>query len=121
MQVSKSEETKTTLNPIKKIQFTSQSRRAHVTAFENSQQTMTGYCLQNGLLLSTFSSWVAKYGSNKKRGFIPITVQAHSAVKEIKKPMQRIEIHRGDVKVILPEINDFEAVVNLIKVVMQCN
>ena len=124
MHTPEPDQTKAAPSPTRQIQFTAQSRRAHVTAFENSNQTMTGYCLQNGLLLPTFSGWVARYGRKKQAAFVPIKIQTHSESKEnnvIKKPFQKIEIHRGDVKVILPENNDLKIVIELIKAVMSCN
>lgn len=106
-----------------RMEMNAQARRAHVRAFESGTDTMVRYCELHRLALSTFKNWVPRYGEKEKPAFIPININRNNQIEkiEIKKQSQRIEIHRGDVKVILPEINDLEIVINLIKVMMSCN
>src|SRR3990167_4038174 len=110
-------------HPMMRMEMNAQARRAHVRAFESGTDTMVKYCEAHSLPLSTFKNWVPRYGNKQKSAFIPINVNRDNQIEKIdvKKPSQRIEIHRGDVKVILPEINDLETVINLIKVVFSCN
>jgi transposase-like protein len=110
-------------NPMMRMEINAQARRAHVRAFESGADTMARYCELHGLTITTFKNWVSRYSDNQKPAFIPININRNNQIEkiDIKKPLQRIEIHRGDIKVILPEINDLETVLNLIKVVMSCN
>ena len=108
--------------------FTAQGKRSHVHAFKTSSQTMTAYCKRHGIPISTFSSWVSKYGPVKKGAeeFIPAQVSsALSAQKSMpvtQKTMttQVIEIYRGDLKVVLP-VFDVLMAIEIIKGVLLCN
>ena len=111
--------------PKRQIQFTTQTRRTYVQSFESSNKTMTAYCEEHGIPISTFSAWVTKYGKRQQAGFVPVQVQG--AMSAQKTPVnqktiatQVIEIHRGDLKVVLPMI-DVTMAVEIIKEVLLCS
>ena len=107
-----------------KYYFTAQARRAHVRAYQVSGETMIAYCEKNHLSLSTFKTWVSKYGEKKvPAAFIPITVPVKTQTNELKKlpAAQRLEIIAGGLKIYLPEINDIDVVIKLIKGLSHAN
>lgn len=110
----------------RRIQFTVQARCSHVNAFKSGTQTMTAYCKQHNIPISTFSTWVTKYGKNQQSGFSPVQVQSEPPPQPIPNrekasQLQPIEITRGDLKVILPVISDVRTAIEIIKGVLACN
>lgn len=120
--------TNTPGKPMRSSHVTAQSKRAHVHAFKTSSQTMTAYCKSHGIPISTFSSWVSKYGPAKKgsEAFIPAqissTLSTHQSAPVPQKAIAThvIEIHRGDLKVVLPA-QDIVMALEIIKGVLLCN
>jgi hypothetical protein len=84
---------------------------------------MTAYCKQHDLKISAFSNWNARYTKKKNATFLPIQLSAAPALKksEGELSLQRLEIHKGDLKIILPVANNVEAMANLVKWVISCN
>ena len=64
MMIEKIEENILQIEPEKKF-FTAQARRAHVRAYQSSGESMIAYCDKHHLALSTFKTWVTKYGEKK--------------------------------------------------------
>lgn len=111
------------LNLIKPIKLTTEMRHAHVNAFKQCGLTMTAYCKQHNLKISAFSNWNARYSKKKNATFLPVQLRATPALKksEGEPSLQRLEIHKGDLKIILPLANNVEAMTNLVKMVISCN
>lgn len=110
----------------RRVQFTVQARRSHVNAFELGTQTMTAYCKQHRIPISTFSAWVTKYGKNQRSGFSPVQLQSEAPPqptpnRQKASQLHPIEINRGDLKIILPVISDVRTAIEIIKGVLACN
>ena len=104
--------------------FSAQAKRSHVNAFESSRKTMTAYCEAHNIPLSTFSAWVTKYSKKQQAAFVPIAVQNNppsQAASKKQTSTQYIEIHRGDLKVLLPVSNDVRMVTEIIKGMLACS
>lgn len=99
--------------------MSAQARRAHVRAYQSSNDSMTDYCAKHHLSLVAFKIWVSRYGEKKiSPSFIPVTLSQKNEVAEIKKQttsVQRLEITIGIVKITLPEIIDLETTIKLIQ------
>ena len=121
IQVNDSENSPT--QNIKYAYLSTQAKRAHVRAYQSTGQTMIAYCEQTHLALSTFKAWVSKYGEKKSvTGFIPMIVDNKNQVTaEIKNETQRLEIQKGDFKIIFPGITNLEMTIHLIKGIIACN
>lgn len=112
--------------PKRPVYFTAQAKRSHVNAFESTGKTMTSYCEVHGIPLSTFSTWITRYGKKQPTAFVPVQVKNDPPPKaESKAPTQirapHIEIHRGDLKVVLPVMSDVSMAIQIIKGVFACN
>ena len=103
---------------------TTQTKRFHVQSFESSNKTMTAYCEEHEIAISTFSAWVSKYGVKDDGVFVPIQthepISASASTIETQQPAH-IEIHRGELKVILPILSDAKVAIEIIKGVFSCN
>lgn len=103
---------------------TTQSKRRHVQSFESSNKTMTAYCKEHEIAISTFSTWVSKYGVKDDGVFLPIQthkpIPTSASMIETQQPAH-IEIHRGELKVILPILSDAKVAIEIIKGVLSCN
>jgi len=110
--------------PGRQIKLTAQARRSHVFAFEASKLSMSAYCEKHGIPISTLSTWVTKYGKTQKAAFVPAQVKSNPLPTIPNKPhptqTRAIEIHRGDLRVVLPII-DVAMTVEIIKGVLACN
>jgi len=87
---------------------------------------MTAYCEAHGIPLSTFSTWVTKYSKKQGSAFVPVQVKNEPSPQAALKDQtntqtQHIEIHRGDLKVVLPVTNDVSMAIEIIKGVFACN
>lgn len=110
------------INPSKNF-LTAQARRAHVRAYQADGESMIAYCDKHRLALSTFKSWVTKYGEKKiPAAFVPI-VASKSISAEISKSkaLQLVEIHINNIKIIFPEISDTETLIQLIRGMSHAN
>lgn len=110
------------IEPPKKY-FTTQDKRVHVRTYQSSNESMIAYCDKHQLALSTFKSWVKKYGEKKMpAAFVPILASKHTSadIKSIKS-LQRVEIYAGDIKVIFPELSDTEMLITLIRGISHAN
>lgn len=109
--------------PCKKF-FTAQAKRAHVRAYQTSDDSMISYCDKHHLALSTFKVWVTKYGEKRvPAAFVPIVVASKTSPVEIAKPksLQGVEIYAGDIKIIFPEIPDINTLIQLIRGLSHAN
>ena len=115
------------LNRAKPTLLSREKKLTHLAAFKQSGLTMTAYCKQQGLKISAFSNWNARYAKKKNTTFLPAQLKSqqselkNSQPQMILKSLGRLEIHKGDLKIILPETNHFEAMLNLVKTVISCN
>lgn len=103
------------INPSKNF-LTAQARRAHVRAYQADGESMIAYCDKHRLALSTFKSWVTKYGEKKiPAAFVPIVASKNISAEISKsKALQLVEIHIDNIKIIFPEISDTETLIQLI-------
>lgn len=104
--------------------FTAQARRAHVREYQFSGKSMIVYCDQHHLALSTFKTWVTKYGEKKiPAQFVPMVVASKNSISEMSKTrsLQRVEIHIGDIKIIFPETSDIEILIQFIRGLSHAN
>lgn len=102
-----------------KYYLSAQARRAHVRAYESSNDSMPEYCKKHHLSLIAFKIWVSRYGERKLSAtFIPVTLSQKNEMVEIEKhktAIQRLEITIGSIKITCPEITDIEIVIKLIQ------
>lgn len=110
--------------PRRQHKLTAQARRSHVFAFESGKLSMSAYCEKHGIPISTLSTWVTKYGKTQKAAFMPVQVKDNPppVISPKAHPTQTkaIEIHRGDLKIVLPMV-DVAMTVEIIKGVLACN
>lgn len=105
------------IEPGKKF-FTAQARRAHVREYQMSGESMIVYCDKRHLALSTFKTWVTKYGERKiPARFVPITTAPKNSLEKTSGTisLSRIEIHKGDIKIVVSEVTSIETLIHLIK------
>lgn len=105
------------IEPGKKF-FTAQARRAHVREYQTSGESMIVYCDKHHLALSTFKTWVTKYGEKKiPAQFVPIATTLKNSPTEINeaKSLSRVEIHKGDIKIVVFDTTKIETLIQLIK------
>lgn len=112
--------------PIRQANLTTQSRRSHVNAFELGAQTMTSYCKTHSIPISTFSAWVTKYGKKQKSAFAPVQVKSSQSQMLIAKQhkersRQVIEIHRGNLRIMIPTMLNTSITIEIIKGMIECN
>ena len=99
-------------------------KRFHVQSFESSNKTMTAYCEEHKIAISTFSAWVSQYGQKEAEGFVPIQTPdpiSTSASTLGTQQSARIEIHRGELKVVLPLLSDAQVSIEIIRGILLCN
>lgn len=111
------------IEPGKKF-FTSQARRAHVRQYQTSGESMIAYCDKHHLALSTFKTWVTKYGEKKiPAQFVPIVVSPKNTTSESSKTksLQYVEIHTGNIKIIFPEVSNIETLIQFIRGLSHAN
>ena len=111
------------IEPGKKF-FTAQARRAHVREYQMSGESMIVYCDKRHLALSTFKTWVTKYGEKKVPAqFVPMVIASRNTSSEISKTKSLLccEIHTGAIKVVLPEITNIETLIQLIRGLSHAN
>ena len=104
--------------------FTAQARRAHVRAYQSSGQSMIMYCDKHHLALSTFKTWVTKYGEKLiPAQFVPMTLASKNPNDAFKKTksLSKIEIHAGDIKIVISEVANVETLIQLIKGLSHAN
>jgi hypothetical protein len=102
----------------KYLKLTEEGKRHHVLAYVKSKLSRRTYCDQHGLKLSSFKSWIKRYPPKRTSDFIPIITTPQS---EPRKNTQRIEIYKGNYKVVLPEIESVAVVISIIRGVISCN
>lgn len=110
------------VEPCKKF-FTGQMRRAHVRAYQISGESMIAYCGKHHLALSTFKSWVTKYGEKIiPASFVPMTLASKNSDETKKvKLLPHIEIHTGDIKIVVHNATDTETLIQLIRGLSHAN
>lgn len=104
--------------------FTVQARRVHVRSYQTSGESMIAYCNKHQLALSTFKTWVTKYGEKKvPAAFVPMVVASKNLPMEIAKTksLQGVEIHVCDIKIIFSEISHLETLIQLIRELSYAN
>ena len=104
--------------------FTIEEKRRHVSAYIKSNLTRAEYCRRNGLKLTSFKNWATKYGRKRKNGFVSVisTPQPQSITPHPPNTkQQRIEITKGNCKVVLCDVVNAASVVEAIKGVLLCN
>ncbi len=117
MMIEKTVENILQIEPGKKF-FSAQARRAHVRAYQSSTESMIVYCDKHHLTLSTFKTWVTKYGEKKiPAQFIPITTAPKNSLTEISeaKSLSRVEIHKSDIKIVVFDTTNIDTLIQLIK------
>src|SRR3990167_6521331 len=105
------------IEPGKKF-FTAQARRAHVRSYQASGESMIVYCEKHHLALSTFKTWVTKYGEKViPAQFVPMTLASKNPNDTLKKTksLSQIEIHAGNIKIVISEVPNVETLIQLIK------
>ena len=110
----------------KRITLTTQAKRSHVENFERSDQTMSTYCRAHGIAISTFSTWVAKYGVKEPPSFVPVQVcdepeESIRITQQAPTCLTHIEIHRGELKIVFPVMSDIALTIEIIKGIFTCN
>lgn len=122
MMIEKIEENNLQIEPNKKF-FTAQARRAHVREYQASNESMIAYCDKHHLSLSTFKTWVTKYGEKKiPAAFVPIVASKNISAEISKsKALPLVEIHVNNIKIIFPEISDTEVLIQLIRGLSHAN
>lgn len=101
----------------KRPQMTKEIRQSHVLKWKQSGLTMSDYCRQNTLSISSFSVWVHQYTSAQSPAFKPVISQG----LQEKRQQNAIEIISGDrVKIRLHDVNNAALVIEIIKEVMRC-
>ena len=121
--IEKAEENNLQTEVVRKF-FTAQARRAHVREYQSANESMIMYCDKHHLALSTFKTWVTKYGEKKiPTEFVPVIVTPKNLDKEARKIklLSRIEIHISDIKIIFPEMVDVETLIQLIGGISHAN
>lgn len=103
--------------------LTDDEKRAHVQAYLKSNQSRQKYCEQNGLKLSSFKNWPIKYGRKRMSDFVPVvaTPQAQAINTPAAQKPQRIEILKGDCKVVLCDVTNSSMILEIIKGVLSCS
>ena|SRR5438552_374579 len=97
-------------------QLTAQARRAHVRAYQASNDSMIVYCEKNHFALSTFKVWVTKYGEKKTTpGFISVVSKNVQQLENKCIAFRNIEIHTKNIKIVIPEIADTNLLIQLIQ------
>lgn len=99
--------------------LSAQARRVHVKAYQVSGESIIAYCEKHHLALSTFKSWVRKYGEKKiSPAFIPVIRKTTDKTEEaapIHCQFRNVEIHLNGIKVVISEVIDFHAFTQFIK------
>lgn len=111
------------IEPGKKF-FTAQARRAHVCEYQSSGEPMIAYCDKRHLALSTFKTWVKKYGEKKiPARFVPMVVAPKNTMPEAGKAklLQCVEIHTHNIKIIFKEVSDIETLIPFIRGLSHAN
>ena len=103
--------------------LTDDEKRAHVQAYLKSNQSRQKYCEQNGLKLSSFKNWPTKYGRKRISNFVPVVPEPQAQAIKTQTPQkpQRIEILKGDCKVVLCDVTNLSMTLEIIKGVLSCN
>ena len=123
MMIEKIAENNLQMAPSRKF-FTAQARRAHVREYQASDESMIVYCDKHHLALSTFKTWVTKYGEKKiPAQFVPMLITPKNTTPAISKTKSLLccEIHTGDVKIIFSEISDIETFIQFIQGLSRAN
>ena len=103
--------------------LTDDEKRAHVQAYLKSNQSRRAYCESTGVKLSSFKNWPTKYGRKRISDFVPVvsTPQAPEIKMPVATKPQRIEITKGDYKVVLCDISSARMTIDIIQGVLSCN
>ena len=100
----------------KRTPTTKEIRQSHVLKWKQSGMSMSDYCRQNALSISSFSSWAQQHHGSQP-SFKPVL--AHNAPE--KRQQNTIEIISGDrVKIRLHDVTNATLVTSIIKEVMRC-
>lgn len=111
------------IEPGKKF-FTAQARRAHVREYQSSGESMIVYCDKHHLSLSTFKTWVTKYGEKKVPAqFVPMVIASKNITPATSqtKSLLCCEIHTDNIKIIFPEVSDIETLIQFIRGLSHAN
>lgn len=98
--------------------LTASEKRAHVESYLQSKQTQQAYCDNQGLKLSSFKNWMSRYSRNHAGQFTPVITTPKAAVSH---NASRVEICKGDCKIVLYAIANVEFTIEIIKGVLSCS
>jgi hypothetical protein len=94
-------------------------RKSHVIKWKNSGLTMSAYCRQYNLSLSSFSGWVQML-ENTKPQFKPIAIKTSTTGED--KPTNIIEIITAEhVKIRLLNVTDATFIARIAKELIKCS
>jgi transposase-like protein len=95
-----------------------ESRRAHVDKWKQSGLSMSEYCRQHDLAISSFSVWV-QMNKNSSQEFKPITITPPTLLEKQVNVVEIIVEHR--LKLRLLNVIDYKLIVNIAKELVRCN
>jgi transposase-like protein len=105
--------------PTKRRNTSPELRQSHVSQWRKSGLSMSEYCRQQNLAISSFSAWASPAGKTKLE-FNPMIIKAQTT--EPKRRINCVEIVVDErIKVRLLDISDMSMIVNLIRGIAQCN
>lgn len=90
-------------------------KQAHVRGYLNSKKTQQSYCNDHNLSLSSLKSWVKKYRPQPMPQFLPVEPRDD---KEKVDSSVRIEIYKGDCKIVVINPLNLEVVVCMLQCVL---
>lgn len=104
----------------KYLTLSKEEKRSHVAAYEKSKMTQKSYCEKNGLKLSSFKNWVARERFRHDRrpagNFVPLIATTGKTSADT----PRVEIYKGDTKVVLSHALDTKWMVEIITELFSC-